>query len=681
MSTKQGSPNSIHGYRTEIDGLRAIAIILVLVYHAKLVLFGETLLTGGYVGVDVFFVISGYLITGLILDELNRAGSFDLANFYDRRVRRILPVLITMSLVGFILAWNVLLPRALIDYSNSVLAAIFSVSNLYFHFSTTEYGAEAALFTPLLHTWSLGVEEQFYLLFPPLLSLLFRRTRKYLVLCVFICLLGSLFLTIASEPQTGFYLLSHRAWELLVGAAIAFKERDGFLVSSNLGSQVLSSLGLIAILWSGFYFDQSTTHPGVATLVPVLGTALVLMYVRSSSWLTGALSIRPLVTVGLLSYSLYVWHYLVFTIYRHHDNTLVLGIPQSSPWDKVEWLAITFALSVLSYRLIEQPCRKKNIVSGRTFYSILTSTIVVLICATLLIKSNAGFPTRFPPLFNQLDAIQSPWLKLQDKQGNGCHFKADGCLFDNQQANGVKIAFVGDSHLSVLSADLHKRLRDRHSLYFGLGCPLLKDSILKHSLKGEICGLDFHQRRWQQLMSFSPDVVVVLARTSVHLNGSYFDTKEGHIEGLAKISIIDSQGNNRPHESIATPIEILLNQGRKVIFVSPIPEPGWNVPRKLASSGAYRNWFKDEKDDSWFLTTSYKVYKERTKGVTRLINNIDHPNFHIVDASHLFCNTLLPERCLTHDQQNFYYVDDNHPSAIMAEKINDLISRKISLIK
>ena len=213
-------------YRPEIDGLRAIAIGAVILYHAKISIFGQSF-SGGFIGVDIFFVISGYLITSIILNELIYTGSFSFKHFYERRIRRILPLLLFVMLFSLPIAWLFLLPNDLVDFSKSILYSIGFSSNFYFHYTGQEYDAENGLFIPFLHTWSLSVEEQYYILFPIILYTTFKYFRKYLLhifIIGFIISLGLANWGSKNFPSASFYFIHTRIWELMCGSLIAYCE-------------------------------------------------------------------------------------------------------------------------------------------------------------------------------------------------------------------------------------------------------------------------------------------------------------------------------------------------------------------------------------------------------------------------------------------------------------------------
>ena len=292
-------------YRPEIDGLRAFAIIPVILYHAGFQLFG-----GGYVGVDVFFVISGYLITSIIVAELEK-GPFSLVHFYERRARRILPALFAMLFISLPFAWYWLLPDAMVSFSESLIAVSIFVSNIYF-WQTSGYFEAAAELKPLIHTWSLAVEEQYYVLFPLFLILSWKLGKRWIVgllIIVFVVSLACAQWLSIKRPSFAFFLLPTRGWELLIGAFVAFYYSNHNIKKHNHRIEQLGSLlGLSLITYAVFAYSNQTPFPSVYTLVPTLGTALIIIFAGSGTLVGKLLSSRPLVGIGLISYGAYLWH-------------------------------------------------------------------------------------------------------------------------------------------------------------------------------------------------------------------------------------------------------------------------------------------------------------------------------------------------------------------------------------
>jgi peptidoglycan/LPS O-acetylase OafA/YrhL len=383
-------PSQSHlNYRPDIDGLRAIAVLSVVFCHAELGF------TGGYVGVDVFFVISGYLITSLILKDLNQ-GKFSLSDFWERRIRRIAPALLAVTLATVLLGWYLLLPIRYRDLARSILALTFGASNFYF-WKTTGYFAPAADEKPLLHTWSLAVEEQFYLLVPLFLILLARTKQLHRALPVLAAtMVVSLGLSIYGahlRDEATFYLLPSRAWELLSGSLLAFLALRGVNAPSRYGN-LFATAGLVSILLPCILYTETTPFPGLAAVPPVIGAALLIwcgMQPSRTPFVNQVLASRPVVFVGLISYSLYLWHWPILTLTK---SQFVLPLSVEA---RLGLVAISFLVAVASWRLIEVPFRRRQLLASRRALVLATSSsFLLLFGAGALLSLFRGFENRVP---------------------------------------------------------------------------------------------------------------------------------------------------------------------------------------------------------------------------------------------------------------------------------------------
>ena len=340
--------SSLH-YRAEIDGLRAVAVLPVVLFHA-----GFPIFEGGFVGVDIFFVISGYLITSILLADLS-AGRFSLLSFYERRARRILPALFATMLFCLPLVWIFMLPIEAEAFFASIPWVLAFLSNVFF-FHDSGYFDAASELKPLLHTWSLAIEEQFYIGFPLLLALLWPKGRN-LCLGVFV-VIGLISLTLAeitarTDPLANFYLIQTRLWELLVGSLVAI-----WLYGSTLKPNgVLAGLGLLAIVVAIFSFDKDTLFPGIAALLPVGGTAMIILFANHSNLVGKVLGARPLTAIGLISYSLYLLHQPAFAFARVASETH----PSAALY--LILIVACMGLATLMWRFVEQPFRNRANVS------------------------------------------------------------------------------------------------------------------------------------------------------------------------------------------------------------------------------------------------------------------------------------------------------------------------------
>jgi len=353
-------------YRREIDGLRALAVLPVIFFHA-----GFDIFSGGFVGVDVFFVISGYLITSIILTE-KQAGTFSLIHFYERRARRILPALFFVMAACVPLAWLWLLPNDMKSFSQSLMAVSTYSSNVLF-LSESGYFDTAAELKPLLHTWSLAVEEQFYLLFPLLLMLTWRFGKRWIAGL----LMAGAFISLAAahwgafnKPAETFFLLPTRGWELLIGALIALHYNAGTATavktasSNNTICQAGSALGLAMISYAIFAFDKSTPFPSLYALVPTIGTALVILFASPQTAVGALLGNTAFVSIGLISYSAYLWHQPLFAFARHRS----LAAPSVATLLLLSLAALV--LAYISWRFVEQPFRRGERITRERLFAI-----------------------------------------------------------------------------------------------------------------------------------------------------------------------------------------------------------------------------------------------------------------------------------------------------------------------
>lgn len=427
-------------YRPEIDGLRAVAVVAVILYHMGLSF------KGGYLGVDVFFVISGYLITLLILTELQETGRFSYASFYERRARRILPALGLVIAAAIPVAWVCMDGAQLQAFGLALLSIAGFASNLLF-WATSDYFAPASELLPMLHTWSLAIEEQFYLLFPVVLLLAWNRARGRILPLIALGLIGSLQLADWSSqqhlsPDFAFYLLPTRGWELLAGALLAQVEFETGRPPRKIADAVMPALGLFFVLHPLLFFDRSIQHPSFLTLLPVLGTAILIRFCRKGEPVTDLLASRPFVAVGLISYSLYLWHVPGLVFLRLFN----LG---ELPGGTAYWfLPALLAVGFLSWKHVESPCRNRSLLTRRRFVLIMLAVWTGIIATGLVFYVNDGFPQRmhFPEGLEQSFAT-SPDLKGCMKDSTTLTAaEAVHCDLSEKRDGAIDFILIGDSH-------------------------------------------------------------------------------------------------------------------------------------------------------------------------------------------------------------------------------------------
>ncbi|MER8556153.1 acyltransferase [Mesorhizobium sp. M1217] len=432
-------------FRADINGLRAVAVLPVVLYHA-----GFSWISGGFVGVDIFFVISGFLITSDIIDRIDK-GEFSLVEFYHRRVRRIFPALFAMLGACFVMAWFVLPPGELVAFAKSAIAATFSAANLYFY-RNTDYFTEAATSLPLLHTWSLAVEEQFYLLWPLALMALMRWLRPWSLiivagLCVFSLDIAQRFLPV-SQPFV-FYMLPTRAWELLIGGLLALPAVRA-VKPGHVAAEILCAGGLALIVGSLFLINDDTPFPGLYALPPCLGAALIIGIHRETV-VSKALSIRPAAFIGLISYSLYLWHWplLVFAgIYQ--NRSLLIS-------ERIGIVIAALLISTLSWRFVERPFRQKpGAHTARWKWMLPAASVTVAACCLSLVIKGAGFPSRGPDGGPSVQAVRAESAKFQASsclERGAIIPKTGECILGSGNVPPTVVLW-GDSHAAHLASAL-----------------------------------------------------------------------------------------------------------------------------------------------------------------------------------------------------------------------------------
>jgi len=440
-ATAVGEAAAAHsGYRADVDGLRAVAIVPVVLFHAGLYRFA-----GGFVGVDVFFVISGFLITTLIRRDIED-GSFSVYRFYERRVRRIFPSLFAVLLVTTALAAIISPPRVLIDFGKTLASSAAFSSNVFF-WSQAGYFDDTMHRNPMLHTWSLSVEEQFYVVFPLILSALLPASIVRTRIVVGVIGIASLALAVWAtprEPSFAFYLMPTRAWELLLGAALALGAGPGPIRPSL--REGGAALGLLLIVWSVLTYTPSIPFPGSAALAPCVGAALIIHTGSGGpTAVSRVLSWRPLVLIGLISYPLYLWHWPIFVFAKEEFGD------QLSYAKIAACVLLSTALATALWLLVETPIRRRIVLPSRR--AIFAAGAACLLAAAVgggLLAGSGGMMWRYPMAARTVLAAEDAGGGELFRTGT-CfitpedpHYKADTCL--RVDPNRPNILLLGDSH-------------------------------------------------------------------------------------------------------------------------------------------------------------------------------------------------------------------------------------------
>lgn len=637
-------------YRSEIDGLRALAVVPVILFHA-----GFELFSGGFVGVDVFFVISGYLITTILIEDIEN-NRFSLVKFYERRARRILPALFFVMLICVPFAWMWMLPHQLKDFSQSFVAVIFFASNILF-WRESGYFAAAAEEKPLLHTWSLAVEEQYYLLFPILLFLAWRfgKNRVFLMIVV----LAAISLAIGewgwrNAATANFYLAPTRAWELFAGSIAAFVVQKRGVQSNN----TMSTLGLSAVVFAIFAYDESTPFPSIYALVPVIGVVFLILFAGKETFAARFLSTKAMVGIGLISYSAYLWHQPLFAFAR------LRLLEQPSPWLMSVLAIASLLLAIVSWRYVEAPFRKETKIGRKNIF--ILSSLVASVLAVFGVYGHleAGFPSRFDQSVREILEVESLHLSLRDD--GGCNRVKDETYLEKCKyglQDNVNVAMVGDSHASALTYALGRMGEEEG---FGIyrytknSCPLVLGLT---SNVNEKC-FDFVEALLQDIASSDEiDTVIVSGRLAAYITDHPYDNSTGGVEG-ARDTLYSILGTpftapirTRKDEIISGFRSAVLrlseeNPNKRIVLLTPIPEHGWHIPNQLAE----RQIFGGDA----IPTLPIEIYKERNSEILpEILNLASLSNVSTYDMTQFLCDET---QCFSVNDGIPLYYDGDHLS-------------------
>jgi peptidoglycan/LPS O-acetylase OafA/YrhL len=660
-------------YRADIDGLRSIAIIPVVLYHA-----GISLFSGGFVGVDVFFVISGYLITSIILNDIEK-DKFTITQFYFRRIKRIFPALYFFFAVTTAVCFLIYMPADFLAYGKSLVGSVFFVSNIVF-WRESGYFDTASELKPLLHTWSLSVEEQFYIFYPVMLLLLAKYFRKRYTGAVLVVFLSSLFLSLWATPKmaaASFFLLPTRAWELMLGALVAL----GFFPKTENGRllNLLSAAGIFMIILSIFVYSHETAFPGYAALLPCIGTALIIYSGISSNLrplVNRFLSLKPFVVIGLVSYSWYLWHWVVFAFRNYYDAVTVDSFIKSNSF----LIALSLAIAFLSYFIIEKPFREVKWEKRKAVFVYAVLIMAVFGALGSVIYRGKGMPQRFSESIASINAAVSD--SIPESSFNiqkGIDYTDEKSFFILGDKNSQP-SFVlwGDSHAWAVAPGL-----DSIAAKAGISGYLFANSSSIPALnlvnrKSAEDRIEFLEKTLDIILSSENIKTVILsARWDAYINSSLLAQKNEN----GKITPIE---NSRRFESVRTALieitELLQFEGKRVVFFSGVPHGRELIPVTVAKSEVVAQTFPGiSKSDGISVELGY--FLKSQEDVFRIFNELKtkfNPDF-----VYLFNPLCDKEICrfASPDGTPFFF-DDDHLSTFGAKYIcRELENEIIPLIK
>jgi len=655
-------------YRAEIDGLRAVAVVPVMLFHAGFSAFG-----GGFVGVDVFFVISGYLITSIILGELEQ-GRFSLVKFYERRARRILPALFLVVALCLPFAWLWLLPKDLKDFSASVVAVFTFVSNVLF-WRQSGYFATAAELKPMLHTWSLAVEEQFYLFFPLFLIMAWRVRKSWILGTLVVASIVSLALAeygARTNATAAFFLLPTRAWELSIGCltALYLKERlDDGSSNASFARQALGVGGLLLILSSVFFYGKNTPFPSLYALAPTVGTALIILFATPNTLAGKVLGARALVGLGLISYSAYLWHQPLFAFARHR----ILGEPSAAVFGALIVVALVAAFT--SWRFVERPFRQRGVVGRTAVFSVAGLGSVGFIAIGVVGIANDGFEGRnlLPPQVSRTFERTKRSAECFDRKN--VHASRDWLCPIGVAGQVPSFVVFGDSHsLSLLELfDSAARKEGRSGVYTGTsGCPpLIGVYALRADQRDRDCNR-LNQRMYEYVKS-SPEInkVILIARWTYYTDGGYGGTD------LSYLGLSPNGRKQKADSRAAFEYGVKATSSRygelpaTVYIIEQAPQ------QELAPQQIYREAYRDQQlspGELSLLSVSKAKHKQLQSYVARVFRT-SAPNLRLVTLDDVFCRE---DTCLVGDLSGSYYFDDDHLSLYGASLAMDKARRILS---
>lgn len=648
-------------YRSDIDGLRAIAVISVLLYHYQL---GP--ITGGFVGVDVFFVISGFLITTILKNELS-TNQFSITGFYVRRIRRILPALLFVIATSLFAGYLILMPGDYMSFAQQAAYASVGLSNFYF-MNNTGYFDQNADILPLLHTWSLAVEEQFYVFWPLGLLLCWKlpfnkliTTRVFIITTIGISLYVCITLVI-NKPTFSFYMLPSRAWEMAIGGLIAFLP----VLISRAVSEVTSLTGLGLILYSLFTLDSSAVFPGINAVPPVVGAALILWPKNYNTIISRILSMRPLVFTGLISYSLYLWHWPILVFYRHYNHQ---DFPDTQI--AIALLILSFGFATLSWRYVERPFRKGQLPEIKTIITGVISMCVVA-ASSMMVLIYSGFPSRLSAQAQPLASIKDMWeweckstVKLDGR--NFCGFGADW------NTSKTRVFLWGDSHAQAIAPIIEEIIKDKNtSVILHHACPAMLGGEYKLDIpdhkrynNNKMCNND--QRRTIKTLQAHPEINVVTLVSAWSFNVWKMKVDNEHpLHNKGRLNIFDASLRELIQSIKTSERSFILAQDFPIFNQSPIScyiQDEGLIRKRCSISSTY---------------VTAKRYAESQGGFNKIFSKIadDDKSVKILKTGDVLCAS---EICLNNINGEFLYRDGDHIRRNLSPETRKILASKIGL--
>ena len=649
--------NSATEYRPEVDGLRAVAIVPVLLFHAGLSAFA-----GGFFGVDVFFVISGYLITAQLASS-EKSGIALLGNFYHRRIRRLFPAIAIVSLVTAVIAYLIMTPSQLRPLFSSFTSTQVFLQNIYL-WQNSGYWDQSLETSPLMHTWSLAVEEQFYLIFPLLFVAKSMRNAKSVLIgvaiTIFVLSFFGALIRFGTSSTGAFFLLPYRAWELMAGAIVALYQLKGkqfFKTKPNV-SRLISNFGMAMIIIAIILGDKSTRHPGLLTLLPVVGTALLIAFGREPSLTTRLLSNKLLVAIGKLSYGLYLWHFPILALWRVDKGTELNGIETTAA------MVLTFACSYLMWKFAETPSRDRVRTSNKYVAFVATTGFVALVSIGIV-----GQNTVFGKKSNSELALLEAQARIPTELDNWIEIDFEspisgGSMGVTERTSPMgDVVLLGDSHAGALkdslSAEL-ERLNLSGVAFIRAGCPPVSNVIMDPPEKFNCT--DFNQIIDIVLKDTFVTDVILFSRWTFYVEGTRYTNYKGYREDGYEIKFTapnkkftsDEERISYLGDQIKLTVDRLESTGKKVHLIHPLPELGWDPI-------SYAKRFIDQ-GISWHqkLDIPFSDHLERSRRAVEQLDRAASPTTSKLNPADIFCDQQITNWCVASLDNTLYYGDNDH---------------------
>jgi len=630
-------------YQPHIDGLRAIAVVSVLLYHID-----SNWLPGGFVGVDIFFVISGYLITKIISSAII-ADNFSIKLFYLRRIKRILPVYFLVSFISIIFAWLIFFPKDLLDFSNSLLSSALFVSNYYF-WMTSDYFSSAIEYKPMVHTWSLSVEEQFYVFWPIFLILFFKiKNIFYRNIIVVVFILTSVILSYFlsnSNPQFAYYSIITRAYELSIGAVSAL-----YIKEKLSKSKLVAYIGTILILVSIIFINKNMAFPSVIALIPCIGTACLIVAGRSESLPIYIIGSRIPVTIGLISYSLYMWHWPFLAFAKYYFTVL-------SSIQVVILILLTVLASYITRYTLEKWVLESKYGFKKAIVYCYFLPVILIFAFTIFVKEYKDIDSRFQP--QQLALIEQTYSDSHNCSYEHFKLKFDEKCWIHSKINKPKkkILLWGDSHAEHFVGFFKEMVKheavDIYIMSFP-GCPPISGVYRINRSYSQSCYE--HNRRVANMIlnNNSFNYVVLAANWSNYPIGNNLADDENKT-----MSINNSKRSF--YSNLHKQLSLFSQKGVKTIFMNNVPNFENN-----ASQCQLKNIIFGYPDETLCQRLYQEMYQSRieyNKFLQNTVKKLD--NILTLDFTDLFCKEGV---CSTFSNGHLMYLDQNHISEYASRQL------------